>query len=35
MKTQPLVVPHVSLAMAQPLEQAGWVALELGISLAS
>ena len=35
MKAQPLTVPHVSFAMTQPIEQAGWVALALGISLAS
>ena len=28
-------VPHLSLAMNQPLEHAGWVALATGISLAS
>lgn len=35
MKAHPMVVPHVSLAMTQPMVQAGWVALALGISLAS
>jgi hypothetical protein len=35
LKTQPLTVPHVSFAMTQPMVQAGWVALALGISLAS
>jgi hypothetical protein len=35
LKAHPMAVPHVSLAMTLPLEQAGWVALALGISLVS
>jgi hypothetical protein len=35
MKAHPMDMPHVSFAMTLPLEQAGWVALALGISLAS
>jgi hypothetical protein len=35
MKAHPMAAPHVSLAMPLSLEQAGWVALSLGISLAS
>jgi hypothetical protein len=30
-----LTAPHLSVAMEQPLEQAGWVALALGVSLFS
>ena len=30
-----LTVPHVSAAMERPLEQAGWVALALGVSVFS
>jgi hypothetical protein len=29
----PLSVPHVSAALIQPLEQTGWVALALGVSV--
>ncbi len=35
LKAHPMAMPHVSFAMTRPLEQAGWVALALGISLAS
>jgi hypothetical protein len=35
MKQISLSAPHVPAAMALPLEQAGWVALALGLSLAS
>jgi hypothetical protein len=35
MKAHPMDMPHVSFAATLPLEQAGWVALALGISLAS
>jgi len=34
-KAQTLSMPHDSFMMTQPLRQAGWVALALGISLAS
>jgi hypothetical protein len=34
-KAQTLSMPDVSFMMTQPLRQAGWVALALGISLAS
>ena len=30
-----LAVPHVSIAMSQPMVQAGWVAVAAGVSLAS
>ncbi|MGA2648960.1 MAG: hypothetical protein ABSF28_00485 [Terracidiphilus sp.] len=30
-----LTTPHLSVAMEQPLEQAGWVALALGVSVFS
>jgi len=30
-----LELPHLSFALYRPLEQAGWVALALGVSLAS
>jgi hypothetical protein len=35
MKASPMNAPHLSFAMTLPLEQAGWVALALGISVAS
>jgi hypothetical protein len=35
MKGNLLTLPHMSLATFQPIEQAGWVALALGASLAS
>ena len=35
MKAHPMAMPHISLAMTLALQQAGWVALALGISLAS
>jgi hypothetical protein len=35
MKAHPITLPHVSFAITLPIEQAGWVALALGISLAS
>lgn len=31
----PLSAPHVSAALMQPLEQTGWVAMALAVSLAS
>jgi hypothetical protein len=34
-RLQRLTMPHLSAAMLAPLEQAGWVALALGLSLAS
>jgi len=34
-KAQTLSMPHISFMMTQPLKQAGWVALALGISLVS
>jgi hypothetical protein len=30
-----LTTPHISVAMERPLEQAGWIALALGVSLFS
>lgn len=33
--TATLVVPHITAAAERPLEQAGWVALALGVSLLS
>jgi len=35
MKAHPMAMPNISFAMTLPLDQAGWVALALGISLAS
>ncbi|MGA9668957.1 MAG: hypothetical protein WBQ94_07100 [Terracidiphilus sp.] len=31
----PLIAPHITAAVERPLEQAGWVALALGVSLLS
>jgi hypothetical protein len=35
LKAHPMTMPQVSFAMTLPLQQAGWVAMALGISLAS
>jgi hypothetical protein len=35
MRENLLATPHLPAAMVQPFEQAGWVALALGVSLAS